>query len=83
MNKNSTLLMMIIAGVITTPAFAYIDPASGSAIMSAVIGAIVALGLTIKGYWYKLKGLFTRSVSTASGTADVGSADGEDIRNQQ
>ena len=41
------------------PAAAYIDPGSGSAIMSAVIGIIVAIGLTIKTYWYKLKSFFT------------------------
>ncbi|OGT39480.1 MAG: hypothetical protein A3F12_02940 [Gammaproteobacteria bacterium RIFCSPHIGHO2_12_FULL_38_14] len=41
-----------------SPAMAYIDPASGSVIMSAVIGFFVALGLTIKSYWYKLKSLF-------------------------
>ena len=42
------------------PAFAYIDPGSGSAIMSLIIGFFVALGLTVKTYWYKLKALFTR-----------------------
>jgi O-antigen/teichoic acid export membrane protein len=41
------------------PAFAYLDPGSGSAILSAVIGAFVALGMAIKSYWYKIKGLFT------------------------
>ena len=38
---------------------AYIDPGSGSAIMSAIIGAFVAVGIAIKTYWYKLKSLFT------------------------
>ena len=38
---------------------AYIDPGSGSAIMSAIIGFFVAVGLAIKTYWYKLKSLFT------------------------
>lgn len=38
---------------------AYIDPGSGSAIMSAIIGFFVAVGIAIKTYWYKLKSLFT------------------------
>ncbi|MCF6287723.1 MAG: hypothetical protein L3J53_00615 [Proteobacteria bacterium] len=38
---------------------AYIDPGSGSAIMSAIIGFFVAIGIVIKTYWYKLKSLFT------------------------
>jgi len=41
------------------PAMAYIDPGSGSAIMSAIIGFFVAIGLAVKTYWYKIKSLFT------------------------
>ena len=63
--------MMIIAAVIATPALGYIDPASGSALMSAIIGAFVAIGLAVKGYWYKLKGFFSPSKSTATGAAAV------------
>jgi hypothetical protein len=40
------------------PAYAYIDPASGSAIMSAVIGLFIALGILVKGYWFKLRSFF-------------------------
>tara|TARA_B110000483_G_C17893751_1_gene426628 strand:- start:267 stop:446 length:180 start_codon:yes stop_codon:yes gene_type:complete len=42
-----------------TPAFAYIDPASGSAIISAIIGILAAVSMTIKTYWYKLKNFFS------------------------
>jgi len=45
---------------------AYIDPGSGSAIMSAIIGFFVALGIAIKTYWYKLKSLFTGSKKTST-----------------
>ncbi|WP_154223995.1 hypothetical protein [Marinicella rhabdoformis] len=37
----------------------YIDPGSGSAIMSAIIGFFVAIGLVIKTFWYKIKSFFT------------------------
>ena len=40
------------------PALAYIDPGSGSAIISAIIGFFVAIGIAVKTYWYKLKSLF-------------------------
>jgi len=43
---------------------AYIDPGSGSAIMSAIIGFFVAISLAIKTYWYKIKSLFLRKKST-------------------
>lgn len=46
--------------IFPVPAFAYLDPASGSAIISAIIGLFVAVSLVIKSYWYKLKSLFAK-----------------------
>jgi len=43
---------------------AYIDPGSGSAIMSAIIGFFVAISLAIKTYWYKIKSFFSRKKAT-------------------
>tara|TARA_B110000114_G_C14927936_1_gene331261 strand:+ start:148 stop:306 length:159 start_codon:yes stop_codon:yes gene_type:complete len=43
---------------------AYIDPASGSAIMSAVIGFFVAGSLALKTYWYKIKKVFLSKKTT-------------------
>ena len=58
---------MVFAVLVTAwlPASAYIDPGSGSAIMSLIIGFFVALGLMVKTYWYKLKALFTRQTRSA------------------
>lgn len=53
----STFLLLAVA---IQPANAYIDPGSGSAIVSAIIGFLVAIGLGIKTYWYKLKSFFKR-----------------------
>ena len=38
---------------------AYLDPGSGSAIMSAILGAIAAIAFTFKTYWYKIKSVFS------------------------
>lgn len=58
--KNMVFFTMVITiSVWTQPTFAYIDPGSGSAIMSAIIGFFVAVGLVIKTYWYKIKSIFT------------------------
>lgn len=46
--------------VFPIPVFAYIDPASGSAIVSAIIGIFVALWMSIKSYWYKFKSFFNK-----------------------
>ena len=62
--KNYVLLISAILLTITTPAMAYIDPGSGSAIMSAIIGFFVAIGLAVKTYWYKIKSFFKSDVSS-------------------
>jgi O-antigen/teichoic acid export membrane protein len=37
------------------PAFAYLDPGTGSAIMTIIIGFFVAIGVLFKTFWYKIK----------------------------
>ena len=59
MTKIVSSMLFLALSLWIQPAAAYIDPGSGSAIMSAIIGIIVAIGLTIKTYWYKLKSIFT------------------------
>lgn len=60
MNKITILVLI----TLTSPAMAYIDPGSGSAIMSAIIAAFVAVGLAIKTFWYKIKGFLGLSKKT-------------------
>ena len=57
-SMTSTITIIMIFWI--SPAMAYIDPGSGSAIMSAIIGFFVAISLAIKTYWYKIKSLFLR-----------------------
>jgi len=52
------------------PAMAYIDPGSGSAIMSAIIGFFVAAGLVVKTYWYKIKSIFSGENKNQSQNSD-------------
>lgn len=40
------------------PALAYLDPGSGSALISIIIGFFVAISITLKTYWYKFKNIF-------------------------
>jgi len=68
--KIKTLAILFSLLILSSPAMAYIDPASGSAIMSAIIGLFVAIGLAIKTYWYKLKSLFTRKDSEQDDNSD-------------
>jgi len=42
------------------PAFAYLDPSTGSMVVSAIVGIIASIALALKTYWYKVKGFFRR-----------------------
>ncbi len=64
MKIRVTLVVFFTLFVLPSPAMAYIDPGSGSAIMSAIIGFLVAVALAVKTYWYKLKAIFTRKSSS-------------------
>jgi hypothetical protein len=39
---------------------AYLDPGSGSIIFQAVVAGAMAVSLTVKIYWRRLRGLFRR-----------------------
>ena len=56
--KIKLYLAFTLTILIAQPAFAYIDPGSGSAIMSVIIGFFVAIGVLIKTFWYKIKSFF-------------------------
>ncbi len=64
--KKALVLIFVISLVGSQPAFAYIDPGSGSAIMSVIIGVFVAIGMVIKTFWYKIKSLLGFSKSKKS-----------------
>ncbi len=42
------------------PAHAYIDPGTGSILIQGLIAAIAAIGVTLKLYWHRFTGFFSR-----------------------
>jgi len=46
---------MVFFGVYVKSAYAYVDPGTGSIITQMLVGALIAMGIGIKVYWYKLK----------------------------
>ena len=68
--KPNYLFLAVILALVSSPAHAYIDPGSGSAIMGAIVGFFVAIGLALKTYWYKLKALVTGANKTQSSLED-------------
>lgn len=65
-----TWLVLLSALTFSAPAFAYLDPGSGSAIVSAIIGFFIAAGMVIKTYWYKIKSFFAKKDEADANEAD-------------
>jgi hypothetical protein len=51
---------MLLPEALSGPVLAYVDPASGSLIFQALIGGAMAVGLTAKIYWRRIRRFFTR-----------------------
>ena len=58
-----------------SPAFAYLDPSTGSMVVSAIVGIFASIALAVKTYWYRLKNLFKGKPRNAGGTAGKDAAD--------
>lgn len=50
-----------------TAAFAYLDPSTGSMVVSAIVGIFASIALAVKTYWYKIKGFFRRGGKRSDG----------------
>jgi len=50
------VVLMVAFVSIAGPAHAYLDPGTGSMILSALIGIVAAVALALKMFWYQLVG---------------------------
>jgi hypothetical protein len=50
--------LALIAMLIPSAAFAYLDPGTGSMILQGIIAGIANAGFTIKNFWYQILGFF-------------------------
>ncbi|MDZ4731272.1 MAG: hypothetical protein SH820_15145 [Xanthomonadales bacterium] len=61
---TASLTVLVLLLVYTPSADAYLDPSTGSMIVSALVGIFASIALAVKTYWYRLKNLFRRSESS-------------------
>ena len=74
-NSESTnrafLAAISIATLLFSPSvFAYLDPSTGSMVVSAIVGIIASIALAVKTYWYKIKSFFRRSSKQESASEE-------------
>lgn len=71
--QHSALLFTVfctLAGL-APEAQAYLDPSTGSMILSAIVGLFATIGLALKTYWYKLRNLLVRRSDTGLSARDA------------
>ena len=61
------LIAMSATGLLalSAPAHAYLDPSTGSMIISAIVGLMASVALAVKTYWYRIKAFFRRDGARA------------------
>jgi hypothetical protein len=71
---QSRLVSLVFVFLMMMPvsALAYLDPTTGSMLISAIVGLFASLALAIKTYWYRIKAIFKRK--PAGSDADDGVA---------
>jgi hypothetical protein len=69
------LVLLAFLAAVSAPAFAYLDPSTGSMIISAIIGVFATLVIAAKTYWYRLKRYFNGGRANSSPIEDSNSRD--------
>jgi amino acid permease len=59
---------VILLSLLSSDVFAYLDPSTGSMVVTAIVGLFASIALALKTYWYKLKRLLRRSGKRTTGT---------------
>ena len=53
--RDVAMLTLISAFFLAQPAHAYVDPGSGSVIVTTILGVMAAIGYTTRKYFYKIR----------------------------
>ena len=63
MNNPLSIFAAALALLIIYPgeAYAYVDPGSGSVIVTTILGLFAAVGYTIRKYYYRIRRFFRKS----------------------
>ena len=57
MTKLNLIYIIIVTTILLTiasPAYAYLDPGTGSALLQGILGALAAIAVAVKLYWYRI-----------------------------
>lgn len=64
------ILVMVLSVLLAPPAYAYLDPGTGSYIFQLLIAGAVGLAFVVKIFWGRIKGFFSNLFSRSEGQAE-------------
>jgi CBS-domain-containing membrane protein len=47
--------LAVALSIVAQPAFAYLDPGTGSMLLQVILGGIAAVGVALKLFWHKIR----------------------------
>lgn len=62
------VLPMVFVLLLSTPAYAYIDPGTGSILLQALMGIAAVVFITVKTYWARIKVFLLKAMAKADKT---------------
>lgn len=64
MHRASIVAAVLLTFAMTSNAFAYIDPGTGSVVTTAILGFFAAIAYTFRKYFYRMKDFFSGKKQT-------------------
>jgi hypothetical protein len=52
---NQLWIIGVLLVLLAQPAFAYLDPGTGSMLLQVILGGIAAVGVALKLFWHKIR----------------------------
>jgi len=53
--KFGQIFLVVLLSSLAAPAFAYLDPGTGSMLLQVILGGIAAVGVALKLFWHKIR----------------------------
>lgn len=60
MKTNDFFGLIVLFYLISSPAYAYVDPSAGSLWIQSLVGILATVGAVIRVYWHKIKSFFCK-----------------------
>jgi hypothetical protein len=55
MMKPWLWIVLLVCCIAAEPAFAYLDPGTGSMLLQVILGGVAAVGVALKLFWHKIR----------------------------